>query len=212
MMLNAPAGSGKSTLLQAVFDSVAHARGLSLPHGAPTPPAALEDPKLQQLCVIPTSFNGHTLGDVETCVPPGDGVAFRIAERFLCRAGSDFRAFRQAWLAGKGLGINLDDLMKAIVMLLGPESRVLLLIDEPGLAWCEERPKDNAGLFRSGTDLSSARAVVAATSCLRSTGFQVRIVFSSLRPVWDQHGELPSRRTRAGRSSGWRCDRRALKR
>lgn len=204
MMLNAPAGSGKSTLLQAVFDSVAYACGRQLPGDTPTPPAAAHHPHLERLCIIPISFNGRTFGDVEARIPAGVGLALRIAERFLCTAGSNFRAFQTAWqLRNNGLcDIDVEKLMCAIVQLMGDKSsRVLLLVDEPGLSWCPERPKDG-GVFCSGTDTVSARAVVAATAVIRSMESQVRIVFSSLRPVWTQQGEL-AKQTKTGGPVEW---------
>jgi hypothetical protein len=168
-MLNAPSGSGKSALMQ-----YAEARINS---------------KSGKVLALAVTFNHRTDGDDRLVITPEQGLALRIAERFLCESGS-FHHFRSAWLEDPQLkSLPLPMLLAAIATIL-PTRVVMVLVDEPGLAGHIDR-------CHPGHMSEVAEAVVEATAASRGlvsnveesttdlVADRVRFLFSSLTPVYD---------------------------
>jgi hypothetical protein len=158
LLTTASSGAGKSALLQAVADK-------AIP---------------QDICVLPITFNRHEPDPGG--LPAANGLALRIAERFLCADGSNFDRFRQLWikhgLSAPHKNASVVRVVEHILQLV-KNIPLLILIDEPGLAWFSDRE----GL---GSDLKAARAVLTATTELRQDArfSRVRIVLTSLAPLW----------------------------
>jgi hypothetical protein len=104
-----------------------------------------------------------------------------VAHRFLC-SPADYASFRDFWLQ-QNLDISLEDLLNAIVATLGNEVRLMVVVDEPGLAW-------DGTASQQGTSDKAARDIVEATSqtrkCDGGRDNRIRWVFTSLIPVFTQ--------------------------
>lgn len=175
-MLNACSGSGKSALMQYCEREIN------------------ADDDFDGLALAVT-FNGVS-SDLNM-LNANQGLVMRIVERFLLkrRDASTFTKFRDLWLANYlHLRIDIDEVIKKIQdLLLGDKDskqakdqwcskqKLLLLVDEPGLAGGEKRTEDNSRVTFPETafDLTTR-----ATQLYRVSEKYVRFIFSSLKPIY----------------------------
>ena len=167
-MVNACSGSGKSALLQYCERTINH--------------------KDWNILALAVTFN-QTGGDGKL-LEPVEGLAMRLAERFLINRGEDdeygasiFESFRSLWLQNKyHKSLDLASVLSAIQSFLhkAKTSRMIFVfVDEPGLAGSSSR----SGV---GTKPWIAKDLVDSTSQFRHFDGNVRFVFSSLKPIYEQ--------------------------
>jgi len=170
-MVNAGSGSGKSVALQ--FSEEKINQNTKSPYTA-----------------LAVTFNRSTEdGDsLEEC----EGLAMRIAERFFMRQGA-FDAFRNWWITvQKGdPNVNVFSVVDGILQLMiepkGKSGKLLILVDEAGLAGSKHRRLEDLRLGKGWLPECSQR-VVDSTSVFRtekSVAIGVRFLFTTLKPVYN---------------------------
>jgi energy-coupling factor transporter ATP-binding protein EcfA2 len=188
-MLNAPSGSGKSTLLQCAEQAINAEK------------ASKAKPLLLALTV---TFNHHTgSDDARVDITPEQGLVLRIAERFLCENDGAFVGFRDKWMKDAKLNdLPLPLLLDSITTLC--DAKVMVLVDEPGLAGCPALrlsgnrttptrgylPEVASELFRSTGDSRGCTPLRERKGVhqdvVKRVAKNVRFVFSSLTPIFNK--------------------------
>ena len=122
---------------------------------------------------------------------PVEGLTMRIVERLLITRdikGSDHQyylgSFRNLWRRN-----NYNERMNLVLAIDGIQAllqhahrspKLLVLVDEPGLAGSSKR-QDHGQIVDDGTDPDLAKELVESTSVLRLGERNVRFIFSSLK-------------------------------